>query len=269
MSVPEDTFLNVKQARHNWLPVGVVLLLLLVVTAFTWFSGALAEPIVAAGLAVCALVLFAIPLVLTFQLQRVRAQQETLQQENADLLAREHSLQVLAHYDGLTGLANRRLVTDRFGLAVERAKRWRKYFALLTIDLHDFKAINDQYGDVAGDAVLIAIAKRLVGVLRGSDTVVRLSVDQFLLIVETLESPQELAQIREKLFDALSDMITLDSGVQVNASANLGLALYPDDGVDLDHLLLVADQSKGAFKPAKVAHSSNQKRHWSDVSLSP
>lgn len=269
MSVPEDAFLDVNQAQRNWLPFGVVLLLLLGLAAFTWVTGVLAEPTVAAGLAVCALVLLGIPLVFTFQLQRARAQREALQKENADLRAREHSLQVLAHYDGLTGLANRRLVADRFHLAVERAKRSRKSFALVTIDLHDFKTINDQYGHAAGDAVLIAMAKRLVGALRASDTVVRLSGDQFVLIVETVESQQELAHIREKLFDALSDMITLDSGVQVNASANLGLALYPDDGVDLDHLLRVADQSMGGRKTSKATRSSNKKLNWSEVSLPP
>ncbi len=269
MSVPEDTSPNVNQALRNWLPLGVVLVLLLDLAAFTWNMGVLAEPTVAAGLAVCALVLLGIPLVLTFQLQRARVQREALKKENADLRAREHSLQVQAHYDGLTGLANRRLVADRFQLAVERAKRSRKSFALLTIDLHHFKAINDQYGHAAGDAVLIAIAKRLVGALRASDTVVRLSGDQFVLIVETVESQPELAHIREKLFDALSDMITLDSGVQVNASANMGLALYPDDGVDLDDLLRVADQSMGGRKTSKATRSSSKKLNSSDASLTP
>lgn len=269
MSVPEDTSLNVNQPLRHWLPFGLVLVLLLGLAAFTWNMGVLAEPTVAAGLAVCVLVLLGIPLVLTFLLQRARVQREALKKENADLRAREHSLQVLAHYDGLTGLANRRLVVDRFRLAVERAKRSRKSFALLTIDLHDFKAINDQYGHAAGDVVLIAIAKRLVSALRASDTVVRLSGDQFVLIVESVENQQELAHIREKLSDALSDVITLDSGVQVNASANMGLALYPDDGVDLNDLLRVADQSMGGRKTSKATRSSNKKLNWSDVSLPP
>lgn len=242
--------------KRNWLPLGVVLVLLLALAAFAWIIGALAEPSVAAGLAVCALVLLGIPLVLTFQLQRARMQRDELKKENDNLRTREHSLQVQAHYDGLTGLANRRLVTDRFLIAVERAKRSRKAIALLMIDLHDFKIINDQYGDAAGDAVLVAIAKRLVGALRASDTVVRLSGDQFILIVESLENQQELAAIREKLFDALSDMITLDSGVQVNVRANLGHALYPDNGVSLDDLLRVANQTmcgRGAPKAIRSA----------------
>lgn len=269
MSVPQDTSPKPKQPLSNWLPLVVVLGLLLGMAAFTWRLGLLTDPTVAAGLAVGALLLFGVPLVLTFQLRSARTQRDALRNENADLRTREHSLQVQAHYDGLTGLANRRLVADRFQLAVERAKRSRKSFALLTIELHHFKAINDQYGHAAGDAVLIAIAKRLVGALRASDTVVRLSGDQFVLIVETVENQAELAHLRDKLFDALGDVISLDSGVQVNASANMGLAVYPDDGGDLDVLLRAAEQSMGGRKGSKAIDPGSKKLNWSEASMTP
>lgn len=260
MSVTEDGSVHVNPPQRYWLLLGVVLVLVLGLGAFAWFDQVLGQSALAALMAGGGVLLLVIPLVLTFQLQLVRAQREELKKEIADLRAREHSLQVQAHYDGLTGLANRRLVADRFRFAVERAKRSRKSFALLTIDLHNFKAINDQYGHAAGDSVLIAIARRLVASLRASDTVVRLSGDEFVLIVESVENQQELLQIREKLFDALAEMITLDSGVLVNASANMGLALYPDDGVNLDDLLHVAGQAMCGHKTTKTGGPRRQKK---------
>lgn len=269
MPVRGDASVHLNLRQRYWLPLGAVLVLVLAWGAYAWIIDVLAEPIVAILLAVCVMVLLGIPLVLTYQLRLARAQRDELQLENAALRAKEHSLQVQAHYDGLTGLANRRLVEDRFHFAVERAKRSRKSFALLAIELHGFKTINDQYGHAAGDAVLIAIARRLVGSLRATDTVVRLGGDQFMLIVEAVENQQELVHIGEKLFEALSDMVTLDSGVLVNTSANMGLALYPADGANLDDLLCAANQKMCGRKTSKSMRSGNKRFSWDDVSPAP
>ena len=175
--------------------------------------------------------------------QRVARRVQELQIEIAGLREREQLLVVQAHHDGLTGLANRNLLADRFHFAVERSKRSGKSFALLMVDLNGFKSINDNYGHVAGDTVLVAIAKRLVGALRASDTVARLGGDEFVLIIESIEEAQELDHIGQKLIDTLSEPIALGNGVVVNNGASVGLAFYPDDGADMNDLLNVADQA--------------------------
>lgn len=272
MPVSGGASVQVNRFQRFWMPLGVgvgLVVLGVALGAFAWRHQVLAAPAMAAWLTGVGAVLLIVILVLVLQLREARSQRDELQGEIANLRTREHALQVQAHYDGLTGLANRRLVADRFRFAAERAKRGRRSLALLTIDLHDFNTINDQYGHTAGDAVLIAIARRLVGTLRASDTVVRLSGDAFVLMVESVEDQQELAQIRGKLIDALSDRVTLDTGVQVNVSANLGMAMYPHDGITLDDLLTVAERSMCGRKASRRRQASTKRFNWSEVSPTP
>ena len=266
----------INRPQRNWLVFSVVLALGL--GTYAWIHHVLAKLPTAALLTVSALVLvlIAIPFVLIRRLQLARTQRDralaqvdviewqmceglkkqapcmalcaarriqTLQNETTSLRARDQLLQFQAHHDSLTGLANRNLLTDRFYSAVERSKRSGKMFALLMVDLNDFKTVNDNYGHAVGDAVLITMARRLVGALRAADTVARLGGDEFVLIIESIEDAQEIACISEKLFDTLSEPITLDTGVVVNTGASVGLALYPDHGADMNDLLNVADQA--------------------------
>jgi len=235
-----------------------------------------AEPSMATLWTVCALVLIGIPLALWRQLKVARLQRDqalalagagvwpssgklyqpesglsecaarrvqVLQAEIAELSSRERALKVQAQHDGLTGLANRYLLKDRFEFAVERAKRSGKSFALLMVDLNGFKAINDQHGHAAGDEVLVVIAQRLLGSVRASDTVARLGGDEFVLLVDSIEHPHEILHIGEKLYDRLTAPITLSIGVVEKLGASIGLALYPDEGLGLDDLLQLADQA--------------------------
>ena len=262
--------------RPQWLWLTLSVVLGMGLGGYVWFNPVQLEPAVAALLVVCATALAGLVLALNRQLRIVRAQRgralaksaatgwqlceglnkqdpclaecaerrvHALQNELADLRVRERLLQDQAHHDDLTGLANRNLLADRFSFAVERAKRSGQSFALLMVDLNDFKTVNDNYGHAAGDAVLIAIAKRLVGALRAADTVARLGGDEFVLIVESIEDARELNQLGQKLFDTLSQPIVLDSGVVVTNGASVGLAMYPDDGADMNDLLNVADQA--------------------------
>jgi diguanylate cyclase (GGDEF)-like protein len=262
--------------RPQWYGLMFSVVLVLGLGAYAWIDQVVIEPPMVALLSVCAMVLVAIPLVLNRRLQLARAQRDRararasakrrqmsyllrnqdlrveqsvalrlkeLQNEIADLQAREKLLKVQAHHDGLTGLANRILLADRFRFAVERAKRSGKSFALLMIDLNDFKTINDNYGHAAGDAVLVTMARRLVGAVRAADTVARLGGDEFVLIIESFDDPQELVHIAEKLMHTLSNSITLDTGAVVNVGAGVGLALYPHHGADMNDLLYVADQA--------------------------
>jgi diguanylate cyclase (GGDEF)-like protein len=110
------------------------------------------------------------------------------------------------------------------------------------VDLNDFKAINDTFGHAAGDEVLITAARRLVSAVRASDTVARLGGDEFVLIIESVDDPRELIQLGRKLIDTLSDVITLESGINVHVGASVGFALYPKDGSEVSDLLHVADK---------------------------
>lgn len=260
--------------RWHVLAVGVVLLV--GVSVFAGGERVLAEPPIAAMLAGCLMLLLGILFVTTLRLRAMRLQCErvlrlagesemnistlvqiqdkhlkdyvvqlfeNLQHEVDELRAKEQLLRVQAYHDGLTGLANRLLLADRFNGAVVRAKRNSKCFALLMIDLNDFKSVNDLYGHAAGDAVLIATARRLACSVRATDTVARLGGDEFVLIIESLEEQQEIAKLGEKLFDSLSAPIPFDTGVLESVSASIGVAVYPDDGLSLNEMLAVADQA--------------------------
>ena len=172
---------------------------------------------------------------------RVSERTRELERTIESLRERERQLEVQAHYDALTGLANRKLLQDRFQTAVERSKRSGDSFALLMIDLDEFKAVNDTHGHLAGDQVLITVAQRLVSGARHSDTAARIGGDEFVLILESIHDVQEVARIAHKMIKALSEDIHIDTGIAVNIGASIGVALYPDDGAALSQMLSVAD----------------------------
>lgn len=173
--------------------------------------------------------------------QRVTERTLELEQTIKTLHQRQHQLEVQAHYDTLTGLANRKLLQDRFQTAVERAKRSGDSFALLMIDLDGFKAVNDNFGHLAGDCVLVTVAQRLLACSRNCDTAARIGGDEFVLIVESIHDAGEVVSIGHKLIRALSEDIDLDDGTTVTIGASVGIALYPDDGAGLSQMLSVAD----------------------------
>lgn len=185
----------------------------------------------------CALV------VLLIRLRHVRRDKASLHQTIAELEHTKQALSVQAYFDPLTGLANRTLLTDRFRVAIERSKRSRIPFAAVMIDLNGFKAINDTYGHAAGDYVLVAVGKRLLDAVRATDTVARMGGDEFVLLIESVHMRQELESIGQKLVDALSHRIELPAGQEVSAGGSIGIALFPDDGLNMEDLLHVADNA--------------------------
>ncbi len=200
------------------------------------------ETIVSSGAWLVAVTLLAIVATLLGYLKKLRARNLILQDEVASLLRAEAFLKEQAYRDSLTGLANRLLLSDRARVVIERSKRSQATFALLMVDLNDFKSINDTFGHAAGDEVLITAARRLVSAVRASDTVARLGGDEFVLIIESVDDPRELIQLGRKLIDTLSDVITLESGINVHVGASVGFALYPKDGSEVSDLLHVADK---------------------------
>jgi len=146
----------------------------------------------------------------------------------------------IAHHDELTGLATRRLLRDRADTAIARARRQQDKLAVLTVDLDNFKRINDVQGHHVGDQVLQAVSSRLGSAVRASDSVARVGGDEFVVLVTDLASAAEADAIAEKLAVALAAPLTLDLGVPA-PTASIGIAVYPDDGTTVDQLLKNAD----------------------------
>jgi diguanylate cyclase (GGDEF)-like protein/hemerythrin-like metal-binding protein/PAS domain S-box-containing protein len=152
----------------------------------------------------------------------------------------EERLQQLAHYDELTGLANRVLFRDRLNLAIAEARRKKHKVGLILLDLDRFKDINDTLGHPVGDKVLISVADRLKKCVRETDTVGRLGGDEFIIVLPELLDAAEVTQIGRRIIEALSRRFDPE-GRQVFISTSIGVTLYPSDGDDADKLLQNAD----------------------------
>lgn len=152
----------------------------------------------------------------------------------------QERMELLAFYDPLTGLANRRLFKDRLDQALKKVRRQKNHMALLYLDLDRFKEINDDYGHDAGDVLLIEIANRLRHAVRDSDVISRIGGDEFNLILHDLGCEQDAISVAEKVLESVNQPI--DIGVkEVTISASIGITLAPDDGVDAKELIKNAD----------------------------
>ena len=152
----------------------------------------------------------------------------------------ELKLSHLAQHDGLTELPNRTLLTDRLSHSIALAERHKRQLAVLFIDLDRFKQINDSLGHAVGDKVLRAVAKRLMVVVRGSDTVGRLGGDEFVVVLSEVENAQNAARHAERIHAALTESIAIaDHDLQITIS--IGVSIFPDDGEDADTLITCAE----------------------------
>jgi diguanylate cyclase (GGDEF)-like protein len=152
---------------------------------------------------------------------------------------RRESLLKQAYYDDLTGLPNRQLFKDRLDRELAHAKRSQTQVALIYIDLDRFKHVNDSMGHSAGDALLLAVSKRLASQVRESDTLARLGGDEFVLIAPGPDDhPAHV--LAERLQAALREPIVIQDATCF-AQASVGLAVYPQDGADAEALLRSAD----------------------------
>lgn len=145
----------------------------------------------------------------------------------------QKEIENFAYYDVLTGLPNRRLLVDRFQHAVLLSQRANSYCALMFIDLDNFKSLNDTKGHDAGDQLLMEVSKRIQHTLRAGDTVARLSGDEFIVILEGLNSDvsaayQQASEVAQKLLEKLNSTYHLGL-FEFNTSASLGVTLFKDD----------------------------------------
>jgi len=154
--------------------------------------------------------------------------------------AMELSLSHLAQHDALTDLPNRTLLTDRLNQSIALARRHDRHLAVLFIDLDRFKQINDSLGHAVGDKVLRAVAKRLMAVVRGSDTVGRLGGDEFLVVLSEVDDAQNAARHAERIHAALTESLAIGEH-EFHVTISIGVSIFPGDGQGADTLIRCAD----------------------------
>ena len=152
----------------------------------------------------------------------------------------EQKMRFMATHDDLTQLANRALLQERLEQAVMQHARHQEKLALLFIDLDGFKAVNDNFGHDVGDELLTRVAAMLKYCVRKSDTVARFGGDEFVVLLTGLLDRDDAAIVAEKILLQLAEPVQL-SVSQVKVGASIGIALYPDDGIDSNGLLKSAD----------------------------
>jgi diguanylate cyclase (GGDEF)-like protein len=169
--------------------------------------------------------------------------------EEGDLAKKkaEAQLQHQALTDELTGLPNRRLLSDRLAHSLAIAQREQRILALLYIDLDGFKLVNDSLGHTVGDLLLIQVAQRLRSRIRQADTLARLGGDEFTVVLTTLRAPQEAEVVAKSLLDALAEQFLVE-GHEIVIGASIGVSLFPQDGADPVALLQHADSAMYAAK---------------------
>lgn len=146
----------------------------------------------------------------------------------------------MAHHDTLTGLPNRLLFLDRLQQAITSAKREQSLLAVMFLDLDRFKPVNDQYGHHTGDLLLKAVAKRILGCLRDSDTVARIGGDEFVILLLSVQTEKNALEVGNKIRHALNQPFEIE-GLAINISSSSGLAVYPDHANEVKELIKRAD----------------------------
>jgi diguanylate cyclase (GGDEF)-like protein/PAS domain S-box-containing protein len=147
-----------------------------------------------------------------------------------------------AQHDSLTGLANRAKFASSLELALDTAARERRRMAVCYIDLDKFKYVNDTFGHDAGDHLLVTIAQRLAGTVRESDTVARLGGDEFGLVLPSALDREIVASVLDRVLGRLQDDVQFGDECFA-VSGSIGMAMYPDDGLDAQTLLKHADEA--------------------------
>lgn len=154
----------------------------------------------------------------------------------------EEKLQYQALTDELTGLPNRRLLSDRLSQTLAIAKREHNIVALLYIDLDGFKLVNDSLGHLVGDLLLAQVSERLQARIRQSDTLARLGGDEFTVVLAKLACKEDAGRVGNSLLEVLSKSFFIENH-EITISASIGISLFPENGADGIDLLQQADSA--------------------------
>jgi diguanylate cyclase (GGDEF)-like protein len=163
------------------------------------------------------------------------------------LFSYQEHLASLAHYDRLTSLPNRIFFNEMLNKILKSAERHRHQFALLLIDLDNFKSVNLQYGNSNGDRVLAEMAKRLSEQLRAGDILARVDGDQFIILLNNIKQPKFVSQVAKRLLKSCAmplNFLPDESSPKLCViTASIGICLYPDDAKSLENLALNIDSA--------------------------
>jgi diguanylate cyclase (GGDEF)-like protein len=165
-----------------------------------------------------------------------------------------------SEYDQLTEVPNRFLLECRISTALASAQRHGQHFALIYIDLDQFKKVNDRHGHRIGDIYLQKVAKRLSDRLRSRDTLARVGGDEFIALIPSVRDRREANDIARRIKDCFASPFFVDDLI-LNGTASIGVAVYPEDGTEAHELKLVADAAMYASKQ----HVEREFRHERDL----
>jgi diguanylate cyclase (GGDEF)-like protein/PAS domain S-box-containing protein len=177
------------------------------------------------------------------QIQRVLGKERIILLAIEDITARklsEETIQHMAFHDSLTGLPNRKLFSDRLGISLIQAQRNQKKAGIAMLDLDKFKDVNDTFGHDVGDSLIKITATLLSATLRKGDTVARFGGDEFVLILPDIEEIEDAIQVVRKIVGRFREPLLVDSH-QLVVTISIGIAIYPNDGIDESTLLKNAD----------------------------
>jgi diguanylate cyclase (GGDEF)-like protein len=146
----------------------------------------------------------------------------------------------LAEHDSLTGLPNRLLLNDRLSQAIAYAERHQRLIALLFLDLDGFKHINDSLGHPTGDKILQSVARRLQDCIRTPDTISRQGGDEFLILLQEVQRPQDAANTAKRILEAVALTHSINQR-DLHITASIGVSIYPEDGLNAEALIKNAD----------------------------
>ena len=178
-------------------------------------------------------------------LERTRELQITNRKLEAEIIERkkiQEKVTFMAYHDALTGLPNRLLLNDRVNQGILYASRQKTLISIMFIDLDEFKKINDALGHNQGDELLRQVSKRLLSVVRKSDTVYRLGGDEFIIYINGYKNKEDLDIIASKTIDVLNKPFVLE-GQEYFITGSIGISQYPKDGEDVETLIKNADKA--------------------------
>ncbi|MDO8617011.1 MAG: EAL domain-containing protein [Dehalococcoidia bacterium] len=170
----------------------------------------------------------------------VKRGSDRIRRQHTDLESHAQWLKYLAYHDALTGLPNRELLKDRLSLAISQARRSGSRLAVMFLDLDNFKVVNDTLGHAYGDELLKRVGEQLALVIRAGDSVARLGGDEFMLLLPSLPKVQDAVDVAARVLEQTRRQAVL-AGQEFQVTASLGIAIYPDDGEDVESLLKNAD----------------------------
>ncbi|WP_415903476.1 diguanylate cyclase domain-containing protein [Neptuniibacter sp. QD29_5] len=170
-----------------------------------------------------------------------------LQEDITERKVSELKLQYMATHDNLTNLPTRRLCMDRLAKIIDLAKRKQHQAAVLFIDLDGFKEVNDCFGHDSGDQVLIDTATRLKTCVRESDTVARIGGDEFIILLNEINEPQDAGLVAKKILESIKQPYRIEQK-EISIGVSIGIALYPIDAVNPEKLIQNADKAMYSVK---------------------